>query len=128
LALAITQGASFVAQGFAGDVRHLTNLITTAAQHKGFALVNVLQPCVTFNKVNTYQWYRERIFKVDDEEVGRSKIDALKLVVDSEKIPTGVIYREIRPTYEESLPQLKEKALVEKEPLGDLNKILSDFA
>lgn len=128
LALAITQGATFVAQGFAGDVRHLTNLITKASEHNGFALVNVLQPCVTFNKVNTYQWFQERIFELDDKEAERSKTDALNLVIDSEKIPVGIVYQSSRPTYEESLPQIKEETLVERETMINWENLLRDFA
>lgn len=128
LALAVTQGATFVAQGFAGDVRHLTELITTAVKHKGFSLLNILQPCPTFNKVNTPLWYQERIFKLDEAEDGnRSRLESLKLVVDTEKIPLGIIYREERETYEESLPQLKENPLVDKEITGSLEIVLPDF-
>lgn len=114
LSLAITQGATFVAQGFAGDVSHLTDIIVAAVKHKGFSLVNILQPCITFNKTNTLEWYRERVAKLDNGAVDGnrsrfSRIDALKLVVDSERIPLGVIFKEGRKTYEESLPTPPQK-------------------
>lgn len=124
LSLAITQGATFVAQGFAGDARHLTDLIITAVNHKGFSLVNILQPCVTFNKVNTLKWYQERITKVDNGAVDGnrsrfSRVEALKLAIDSEKLPLGVVYQEKRKTYEESLP--------EPSPKLNLDRLLSEF-
>lgn len=66
LALALVQGATYVARGFAGDIEHLTALIRGALEHKGFALVDVFQPCITFNKLNTYAWFRERLVKLED--------------------------------------------------------------
>ena len=65
LALAITMGAPFVARGFAGDKEHLKELIREAILFKGTAVVDILQPCVSFNKINTYAWYRERVFKLE---------------------------------------------------------------
>lgn len=132
LSLAITQGATFVAQGFAGDVPHLSDLIVAAVKHKGFSLLNVLQPCVTFNKVNTLKWYQERVYRLDNGAVDGnrsriSRIEALKLVVDSEKIPLGVVYQERREIYEQSLPQLKERSLVEKKPHRDIENLLTEF-
>lgn len=103
LALAITQGASFVAQGFAADVSHLTNLIVSAVNHPGFALLNVLQPCVTFNKTQTAKWFLENSYKLEEPGNPRSKMEALQLVVGTEKLPLGVLYRDKRPTYEVSL-------------------------
>ena len=126
LALAITQGATFVAQGFAGDTRHLSHLIKEAAEHRGFAVVNVLQPCVTFNKINTYSWFKERLERVEGRGE-RLRIEALQMVLERQKIPVGIIYREHRATYEESLPQLTEKPLVEKEPFEDLHRILASL-
>jgi len=67
IALAIVSGASFVARGFAGDVDHLSNLIKKGITHRGFALIDILQPCVSFNSKNTFKWYRERVYKLEDE-------------------------------------------------------------
>ncbi|MGD8397681.1 MAG: 2-oxoacid:ferredoxin oxidoreductase subunit beta [Anaerolineae bacterium] len=107
-ALAITAGATFVSRGFAGDVKHLAGLIAEAVQHDGYALVDVLQPCVTFNRKNTYDWYRERVYKV--EETGYDPGDrsaALDKALEwGDQIPLGVIYRTQRPTYEEQVPGL----------------------
>jgi len=120
LALAIAAGATFVSRGFAGDVQHLTQLIMKAIQHKGYALVDVLQPCVTFNRVNTYQWYKERAYKYKIEETGhdpkaKDKITAFQRALEwGDKIPLGIIYEEVRPTYEEQIPALKTGPLVKQ--------------
>src|SRR5439155_17545141 len=68
MAIAMAGGATFVGRGFAGDPKHLTELIKKAINHKGYALVDVLQPCVTYNKINTYDWYKERVYKADEDE------------------------------------------------------------
>lgn len=114
LALAITQGATFVAQGFAGDIPHLTDLLVSAYNHRGFSIVNVLQPCVTFNKINTYVYYREHTYKLDNAYDWSNKIEALKKTLDEEKLPLGIIYKEERQTYQASLPQLSFGSLVEQ--------------
>ncbi|MFQ6093251.1 MAG: 2-oxoacid:ferredoxin oxidoreductase subunit beta, partial [bacterium] len=68
LAVALASGATFVSRGFALDPKHLTQLFMRAIQHQGYALVDVLQPCVTFNKLNTYDWYKQRVYKVEEEK------------------------------------------------------------
>ncbi|MFH1840919.1 MAG: thiamine pyrophosphate-dependent enzyme [Candidatus Shapirobacteria bacterium] len=105
LALAISQGASFVAQAFAGDPIQLNEVIVSGIKHPGFSLINILQPCVTFNPVNTYDYYRERVYKIDRSFA--DKKSALNEIMDNPKIPTGVIYCHPRPTYESQLPPKK---------------------
>jgi 2-oxoglutarate ferredoxin oxidoreductase subunit beta len=106
LALAVSQGATFVAQGFAGEAVQLNELILLAIKHEGFSLVNILQPCVTFNAVNTYEHYREKIYKIEKPLMNKKL--ALNELIDNPKIPTGVIYCRPRPTYESYLPKKKE--------------------
>ena len=92
VALAITMSTPFVARGFAGEKDHLAGLIRQAILFKGTAFVDILQPCVSFNKINTYQWYQERIYKVETPATDR--YEALRLADHwGEKIPIGVIYR-----------------------------------
>jgi 2-oxoglutarate/2-oxoacid ferredoxin oxidoreductase subunit beta len=92
LALAVTMGAPFVARGFAGDKEHLAALIREAVLFPGTAVVDILQPCVSFNKINTYAWYRERVFKLEAPLTDR--FEAIKTAdLWGEKIPIGVIYR-----------------------------------
>lgn len=68
LAAAISMNGSFVARSFAGDQEHLAKTIQAAVKHPGFALVDILQPCVTFNKINTYQWYRARVYDLNQDQ------------------------------------------------------------
>jgi 2-oxoglutarate ferredoxin oxidoreductase subunit beta len=115
IALAVALGATFVARGFSARVPHLTRLIVEGIQHRGFALIDVLQPCVSFNHLNTYAWYRERVYDVGDEE-DYDPADQLAAFQKAQewgaKIPIGVIYRSKRPTYEEQVPALKAGPLV----------------
>ncbi|MBT4384582.1 2-oxoacid:ferredoxin oxidoreductase subunit beta [Candidatus Peregrinibacteria bacterium] len=116
IALSMTAGASFCARGFAGDIMYLKELIKAGIQHKGFSHIDVLQPCVTFNKINTYQWYQQRIYKLSDVEGydPSSRTMALEKAEEwGEKIPVGVYYKEDRWTYEDKLPMIAEKPLVD---------------
>lgn len=116
LALALAADATFVARGYAGDIAHLQSLIVEAMKHKGFALVDVLQPCVTFNHFNTYEWYKDRVYKLD-ELPGYDKHDKThafeKASEWGEKVPTGIFFQEEKPTYEDQLPQLENGPLAE---------------
>ncbi len=67
VAVAVSMHVGFVARGFAGEVEHLAGLIGQALDHKGLALVDILQPCVSFNKLNTYKWYKDRVYHLDEE-------------------------------------------------------------
>jgi 2-oxoglutarate ferredoxin oxidoreductase subunit beta len=110
-ALAIAGGASFVSRGFANDPKHLIQLLMKAINHRGYSLVDVLQPCVTYNKINTDKWYRERVYKLDDDaDYDPSNYAAAwqKALEWGDRIPLGVIYEEVgRPTYEEQVSELQ---------------------
>ncbi len=130
LALAISSGATFIARGFAGDMPGLTKLIKEAVQHRGFSLVDVFQPCVTFNQVNTYQWYKKRLYKLEEE--GFQPNDKSRAFSKSrewgERIPIGIFYRESRKTYEDNLPALAQSALVEQDIENiDITEALEEF-
>lgn len=113
VAIALAAGATFVARGFAGDIPSLSKLILEALNHKGFAFVDVFQPCVTFNHVNTYQWYREHIYELDSSHdiTDRSAAFAKSQEWGS-KIPTGIFYKLEKPTYEDQTPQIAEQPLI----------------
>ena len=101
LATAISLGATFVARAFAGDIMQTKDIIKQAIKHNGYALVDVFQPCVVFNKQNTYQWFKEHCYLVDEKHDKKDKIKALELAFDFERLALGVIYQEEgRPTYE----------------------------
>jgi len=116
LALALASDVSFLARGFASDIEQLSVLLKMGIEHRGFALIDILQPCVSFNHKNTYQWYRERVYKLEDEGYDPSdKMTAFAKVQEwGDHIPIGLIYRKERPVYEEHLPALKEMPLVKQ--------------
>jgi 2-oxoglutarate ferredoxin oxidoreductase subunit beta len=92
VALAVALGAPFVARGFAREKDHLKEIIKEAVRFKGTAVIDVLQPCVSFNKINTYTWYGERVFKLDAPATDR--YEALKIAdLWGERIPIGILYR-----------------------------------
>ena len=117
LVTAITQGATYVARGFAGDPNHLTKLIIDGVQHKGFSFINALQPCVSFNHIHTYPWYRERIYKLEDRGyIAKDSSSAyIKALEWGDHIPLGLFYKEEKDTFQDNLPQIKLKTLVEQD-------------
>ncbi|MCK5512585.1 MAG: 2-oxoacid:ferredoxin oxidoreductase subunit beta [Thermodesulfovibrionia bacterium] len=113
IALAIALDCGFVARGFSGDGEHLKGLIKEAVHHKGFSLVDILQPCVTFNKVNTFEWYNERVYHLESEYDPEDRTGAFKKALEwGKRIPIGIIYRNHRETLEERIPMIKDKPLV----------------
>lgn len=116
LGLALAEGATFVARGFAGDIPHLSSLYEAALAHRGFALVDVFQPCVTWNHVNTFAWMRERGYRLEDEgwatndltaafELSRTTFHSLTCTPDECRVPLGIYYQEegVLP-YEDGVP------------------------
>ena len=109
LALFLSAGGSFLAQGFSGDQKTLGSLYEEAIKHPGFSLVNTFSPCVTFNKVQTYQFYRDALVTMDGDKVQHDPSDkqlAMQRVLDG-KIYNGLLYQEFRPTMEEQMEALK---------------------
>ncbi len=114
ISTAITAGATYVARGFAGELKQLTKLIADGIKHRGFALIDILQPCVTYNHINTYEFYKERCYKLEDENHDfRNKIKALEKALEwGEKIPTGLFYKEEKQTYEDEVKAIQKEALI----------------
>jgi 2-oxoglutarate ferredoxin oxidoreductase subunit beta len=115
--MALNAGATFVARGFVGNSTQLVALMAEAIKHPGFAVVDILQPCVTFNHVNTYSWYQQRV-KVIENMDGYDPTSLEKALsfaaLWGEEIPIGLYYRKIRPTFNESLPQLSQEPLAKQ--------------
>lgn len=121
-ALALTLGATFVARGYSGELQHLAWLIGEALDHPGYALLDVMQPCVTWNRAYAYAFYNERLYKLEDEGYDAADREAAweKAQEWGDRIPLGILFRDASvPTYEEQVPGLKAAALV-KQPLETL--------
>ncbi len=114
LAMAIVAGATYVARAFSGDPGHMADLIAGAIRHKGFALIDCFSPCVTYNKVNTYAFFKKRCYKLEDEK-GYNTGDAKAALERShewgDKIPLGLLYKSEQPTYESTEPVLRKGPL-----------------
>jgi len=104
LELAISLGCGFVARGYSSDIEHLSWLILEGINHKGFSLIDVLQPCISFNKKNTYEWYSKRVYKVNEDKDYNpgDRLSAYKKAAEwGDRIPIGILYKEQKPSYEE---------------------------
>jgi 2-oxoglutarate ferredoxin oxidoreductase subunit beta len=116
LALALAAGATFVARGFSAQQKQLTDLMVQAIRHKGFSLIDVFSPCVTFNKLNTYAWFKERVYDLDADK-GHDPADfhaAMERALEfGDKIPVGRLYEVDRPTYEDTEPLYQKGPLVD---------------
>ena len=128
LETALALGCGFVARGYAAERDHLAELILAGVNHKGFALIDVFQPCVSFNKVNTYDWFSKRAYKLGPEHDAADKAAALALARRRDRLPLGVLYRKPAPDYGElsgldALPPLADADLNDI----DLAPALEDF-
>lgn len=118
--MALTVGATFVAQSFSTDLKDLVALIEAGIKHKGFSLINVFSPCVTYNKVNTYDWFKENLTKLSDIEGydPSSREMAMQTLMKYNGLVTGLIYQDTeRPSYQDLIPGYSEEPLAK----ADLN-------
>ncbi len=130
LALSLTLGAGFVARGFSGDIPHLVELMKQAISFRGYAHLDILQPCVVWNKVNTFSWYKDRVYKLPDDYDNTNYENAYKKSREfGDKIPIGVLYKVEKPTYGDSFNFIKDgEPLVDSklDPL-DAKDLMNDF-
>lgn len=133
LEVALTAGATFVAQGFSTDIKELTALIEAGIQHKGFSFINVFSPCVTYNKVNTYEWFKEHLVKIGDIEGydPTNRNQALSTVMANEGLVTGIIYHDTEtPSYQEKASGYADEPLTGADLMlseADFNKLVKEF-
>jgi 2-oxoglutarate ferredoxin oxidoreductase subunit beta len=115
--MAMSCGIAYLAQAFAGDVKHMTTLIEGGITHEGFALVNIFSPCVTYNRVNTYDWYRDVSVNLDEVEDydPTNREMAVEKVMDFDNIYIGLLYRSDRPAYEAVLPGYPETPIASQD-------------
>ncbi|MBV9546414.1 MAG: 2-oxoacid ferredoxin oxidoreductase, partial [Chloroflexi bacterium] len=120
LPLAIAVGATYVARGYTGQVRHLTDLIKGGIMHKGFSLIDCFSPCVTFNKDNTHEFFKQRTRKIDDSHDPTDFQSAMERAYEwGEEIPIGLFWkREDLPALDQLEPVLVEGGAIARRPLG----------
>ncbi|EJD5761809.1 2-oxoacid:ferredoxin oxidoreductase subunit beta [Staphylococcus pseudintermedius] len=126
LELALSSGATFVAQGFSSDIKALTKIIEDAINHDGFSFVNVFSPCITYNKINTYDWFKENLTAIDDIENYdvSNKQAALQTVIEHDSLVKGIVYQDTTtPSYESQIDGLAETPLAHQ----DLNLTEEQF-
>jgi len=128
LALAIASGATFVARVYAGHIPKMTELIIKANEHKGLAVLDVLQPCVTFNKLYTHSYFQQNTYELSSDHDVTNKELAFKKALEwgEKRIALGILYQVSKPSYESAIPQIKDKPLIDQSPvrknLADLFK------
>jgi len=115
VAHAIVSNGTFVARGYVGEITHLTRLMVEAIKHKGFSFIDVFQPCVSFNKINTYEWFNQRVYKLEEEEYDyTNRQKALEKSMEwGDRIPIGIIYKEDRLSYRDNLPHIMDVSLTQ---------------
>lgn len=133
LEVALSAGATFVAQGFSTDLKELTAMIEAGMKHKGFSFINVFSPCVTYNKVNTYDWFKEHLTKLSDIEGydHTNRHQAMQTVMEHEGLVTGIIYEDTEtPSYQEKVEGYPDEAITYSDiELGEdrLNELMKEF-
>jgi 2-oxoglutarate ferredoxin oxidoreductase subunit beta len=122
IALALVSGATYVARAFSGDPKHMAELIAGGIEHKGFALIDAFSPCVTYNKLNTYPWFKQRVYKLDgqaDYHTADVRLAMEKSFEWGDRIPIGLFYQDEQPTYEDSEVVFKNGPLVQQRLAAD---------
>jgi 2-oxoglutarate ferredoxin oxidoreductase subunit beta len=123
LAVAIALDASFVARAFAGDIEQTTEILKKAIEHKGYALVDIFQPCVSFNKLNTVQWYKEHTYYLEDHDPS-DRQKAFERATETEKLSLGIFYiSPQKPPFEENVGIYRENRIPMYERDPDTNKL-----
>jgi 2-oxoglutarate/2-oxoacid ferredoxin oxidoreductase subunit beta len=132
VAMAIAANASFVARSYAADTEHLSRMVTLAIRHKGFALIDIYQPCVSYNHINTYQFYKDHLYKLegDNRYDPTDRAAAFRKALETgDKLPIGLFYRTERPVFEETLVAARGIPLVRQklDPRG-IERLLDEFS
>ncbi len=130
LAVALSLGAGFVARGFSGNEAQLSKLIQAGMKFNGLALIDILQPCVSFNSINTFAWYKKRVYDLQEEDYTPDDLQkAISLSFQwGDRIPTGIIYRKEASSFTERIGMLKDGPLVDRKyDPGKLQELLSSL-
>ncbi|MFP3124030.1 MULTISPECIES: 2-oxoacid:ferredoxin oxidoreductase subunit beta [Bacillaceae] len=131
--MALTAGATFVAQSFSSDLKELTQIIEAGINHKGFSLINVFSPCVTYNKVNTYDWFKENLKRLSTVEGydSSNRMMAMQTLMENDGLVTGIIYQnKQQPSYQELIKGYSEQPLSQANLSLDkdmFNELVAEF-
>lgn len=127
--LALAAGATFIAQGFSGFQDQLVDILIKAINHRGFSLVNIFSPCVTFNKINTYQWFRDKLQTLDENHNPYDYKSAIDSHIKTDGLFTGILYINDEKDYYSKLSEEKPTSLVDTDLniLKDFEKLLEEF-
>ena len=130
IAVAIALDASFVARAFAGHVEQTREILKKAITHQGYALVDIFQPCVTFNRLNTHQWFDENTYYLDEHDPHNRSL-AFEKALENEKFPLGIFYMNLsKTTFEHNTGIYKQdqRPLYEREPdFEKLSELIEKF-
>ena len=124
LAMLIAYGSTFVGQGYSGKPRELAELITRAMEHKGFAFINVISPCITF--YNTYKVIPPRLSEVPRDHDVTNQAKAFELALETDHLMLGVLYQVTRPTFEEGVADVIRTSQAASPPR--LEQIFAEFS
>lgn len=129
ISVAISLDASFVARAFSGDIKETKEILKKAIKHRGYSLVDILQPCVSFNKINTFDWFKKNTYYLDKKHDPTNRIEAFKKSIEKEKLALGVFYiNKKKTTFEKNLRIYKQnkKPLFQRRPkLEKLYKLIN---
>lgn len=129
LQLALSLQTTFVAQGYSGNHQQLKEIIKAGIMHKGFSLIDIIQPCITFNKDHDFDWYKQNIVELKDHDPQNWQSAYELSSSQREKIATGIYFQnESLPAYHQQLEQLKEKTLIsQRQNEVDLTTVIQDY-
>lgn len=128
--LAIASGATFVAREYAAHIPQLTDLIIKANEHKGISIIDVLQPCISFNPEYTHEFYQNNTYYLGEgfDKTNKKQAFEKSLEWGEKQIPLGIFYEVEEPSYEEQIPQIAQKPLVDNPPTKkDLSEIFKKY-
>jgi 2-oxoglutarate/2-oxoacid ferredoxin oxidoreductase subunit beta len=132
--MALTVGAGFIAQSVSSDLKGLTHVIEEGMRHKGFSFINVYSPCVTYNKINTYEWFKEHLVSLEEDADydPSNRALAMQTLMESNGLVTGIIYQnKERPSYEEMIKGFKEESLAKQDMMlsrQQFEQLVAEFA
>jgi len=132
VAVALSLGASFVARANIGDLVKTKEIFKRAIQHKGYALVDVFQPCVVFNKLNTYQWFKEHTYYVDESYDAHDRVAVFSRIMEEDRLPIGILYEQIgQKTFEEHIGVYESNAdplFRRRHNLNTIRELIAEYA